>query len=88
MFVCIHAYMYTFKGKTEEEEAATKTTTRINALLNNQALQNFLITHPQLTRIVIGIGMSAATGALLMMLSASPEQALAWRPIKGQPMVD
>lgn len=72
--------MYMLRGKTEE--GATKTT-RTKALLNNKAVQNFIMTHPQLTRMVIGVGISAAIGALFVMLRASPEQALAWRPTGG-----
>lgn len=73
------------RGKTEE--GATKTT-RTKALLNNKAEQNFFMTHPQLTRMVIGIGISAAIGALFVMLLASPEQALAWRPTGGHITID
>lgn len=77
--------MRVLRGKTEE--GATKTT-RTKALLNNKAEQNFIMTHPQLTRMVIGIGISAAIGALFVMLLASPEQALAWRPTGGHITID
>jgi hypothetical protein len=47
-----------------------------------------MIAHPQLTRMVLDIGVSAAIGALFMMLLASPEQALAWRPVDGHTTID
>jgi hypothetical protein len=82
-----HGYIYRFKGKIEEG-GATETTTRTKALLNGKSMKDFIVTHPQLTRIVLSIVISAAIGALIMVLTASPEQALAWRPTKGQPVVD
>lgn len=89
MYACMyaHGYIYRFKGKTEEG-VATETTIRTKGLLNVKPVQNFIMTHPNLARMLIGLGISAAIGVLLMMLSASPEQALAWRPVRGQPMVD
>jgi len=75
-----------FKGKTEAATFTKRIKTK--AALNSESIKEFLLTHPQLTRMAMGIGISAAIGVLLMIMSASPEQAFAWRPIKGQPMVD
>jgi hypothetical protein len=68
--------MHLLKGKTEAVEVTV--TKRAKTIL----------THPQLTGLILSIGVSAAIGVLLMMLTASPEQAFAWRPVRGQPMVD
>ena len=80
--------MYVLNDKTEEKAATVTKTTRTKAALNIKTMKDFIVTNPQLTRLLMSIGISAAIGALFMTLLASPEQALAWRPIKGQPMVD
>ena len=85
---CKCAHMYVLNDKTEETAVTATKTTRIKAALNIKTMKDFIVTNPQLTRLLMSIGISAAIGALFMTLLASPEQALAWRPIKGQPMVD
>jgi hypothetical protein len=69
-------YMYLLKGKTRGVGLTLTERTKT------------IMTHPQLTGLILGIGVSAAIGVLLMMLTASPEQALAWRPVNGRPMID
>jgi hypothetical protein len=78
--------MYRFKGKTEAAMITEMTKTKV-ALSSSKSMKDFIVTHLHLSHLVISIGISSAIGALLM-LTASPEQALAWRPAKGQPMVD
>ena len=80
--------MYVLNDKAEETAVTVTKTTRTIAALNIKTMKDFIVTNPQLTRLLLSIGISAAIGALFMTLLASPEQALAWRPTKGQPMVD
>ena len=78
--------MYMFKGKTEAAATITNRT-KTKVALSSKELKDLTVTHPQLTRLVISIGISTAIGTLFMMLTA-PEQPLAWRPVKDHTTIE